>query len=81
MIRPFITPAFQPDNTSNTTANRNAGFIPYCCNQKDVPELDLAIVNILSQLMNYSLIYFYLFMHLMDFGILNFALYIFFNYM
>lgn len=30
MIRPFITPAFQPDNTSaNTTANRNAGFIPY----------------------------------------------------
>jgi len=48
MIRPFITPAFQPDNTSNTTANRNAGFIPYRCNQKDVPELEFAIVNILS---------------------------------
>lgn len=29
MIRPFITPTFQPDNASNTTANRNAGFIPY----------------------------------------------------
>lgn len=46
MIRPFITPAFQPDNTSNTTANRNAGFIPYCYNEKDVPALELAIVNI-----------------------------------
>lgn len=62
MIRPFITSAFQPDNTSNTTANRNAGFIPYCCNQKD-PKLELASANILSQLTRlpaYSLIFLFI---------------------
>lgn len=50
MIRPFITPAFQPDNTSNTTASRNAGFIPYRCNQKDSPASERAIASILSRL-------------------------------
>lgn len=51
MIRPFITPAFQSDNTSNTTANRNAGFIPYIVvTGKTFSELELAIANILSRL-------------------------------
>lgn len=87
MIRPFITPAFQPDNTSNTTANRNAGFIPYCYNQKDVPEWELAIANILSQLtrelfVNYIYIqvylhYLHLFVQFIESRILNIALYIF----
>lgn len=57
MIRPFITSAFQPDNTSNTTANRNVGFIPYCCNRKDISEFEFAIANIFA---NYIFIYLFI---------------------